>query len=311
MELWELLVREAARDTIARYNNAGDHGHLEELAACFTTDGVMDIKGREPFVGRAAIVAELTVSLDDRLSSRAGAGFHVHHHVASTCFLAVAAELVETASHCRSHLGRSRPLGSLAATSWCPAVTGGSSVGAGSRPTATSLGSLLRTSLRGDPHAIDGPLRQRGGVEDEVVGRPDSTEQLAGGDDARAHADRGERFVPLELVERTAEASLEAPDGVVAVEEAGQLLIDRQAERFGRGPSGREPPADVELGRSDRGHLPVEHALHPPRSSNTAFAKRASPHVITASLPGGAVARAHSYASASSGSGSSSVAHAR
>jgi hypothetical protein len=103
MEQWELIAREAVRDTIARYNNAGDHGHLDVLAACFTADGVMDIKGREPYVGRAAIVAGLTVTLDDRLSSRAVDGFHVHHHVASTCFLAVAPDRIETASYFAVH----------------------------------------------------------------------------------------------------------------------------------------------------------------------------------------------------------------
>ncbi|MEY2570606.1 MAG: hypothetical protein QOE63_956 [Acidimicrobiaceae bacterium] len=103
MELWELTAREGVRDTIARYNNAGDHGHLDELAACFTADGVMHIKGRDPLVGRDAIVAALTVTLDERLGSRAVEGFHVHHHVASTCFLAVAPDLVEVASYFAVH----------------------------------------------------------------------------------------------------------------------------------------------------------------------------------------------------------------
>ena len=32
----ELAIREAVRDTIARYTHAGDRGRLEELAAQFT-----------------------------------------------------------------------------------------------------------------------------------------------------------------------------------------------------------------------------------------------------------------------------------
>ncbi|HKY16067.1 MAG TPA: nuclear transport factor 2 family protein [Microthrixaceae bacterium] len=56
MELWELVARERIRDTLARYNWSGDAFRLDELAAAFCEDGVLEVRGREPFHGRAAIV---------------------------------------------------------------------------------------------------------------------------------------------------------------------------------------------------------------------------------------------------------------
>ena len=81
-ELWELDAREAVRDTIGAYHEAGDRFRLEDLAACFTEDGVLEVKGRAPAVGRAAIVEML---------ARPGAppappGFYVRHHVSSVRF---------------------------------------------------------------------------------------------------------------------------------------------------------------------------------------------------------------------------------
>ena len=45
MTLDELIARECVRDTYARYNHAGDRGRIEELAACFTVDGILEVKG--------------------------------------------------------------------------------------------------------------------------------------------------------------------------------------------------------------------------------------------------------------------------
>jgi len=56
MELWELVAREACRDTLAQYTHAGDRYLLEEYAASFCEDGVLEIKGTPPVSGRAAIV---------------------------------------------------------------------------------------------------------------------------------------------------------------------------------------------------------------------------------------------------------------
>ena len=57
MELWELSAREACRDTLAQYSHAGDRYLLEEFAAAFCEDGVMEIRGSAPITGRSAIIA--------------------------------------------------------------------------------------------------------------------------------------------------------------------------------------------------------------------------------------------------------------
>jgi hypothetical protein len=56
VELWELIARESCRDTLAQYSHAGDRFLLEEFAAAFCEDGVLEIRGREPITGRAAII---------------------------------------------------------------------------------------------------------------------------------------------------------------------------------------------------------------------------------------------------------------
>ena len=60
MELWELTARERIRDTLARYAHCADTGRFTELGALFTDDGVLEIDGRSPLQGRAAIEAFLT-----------------------------------------------------------------------------------------------------------------------------------------------------------------------------------------------------------------------------------------------------------
>ncbi len=56
MELWELVARESCRDTLAQYTHAGDRFLLDEYAAAFCEDGVLEIRGIEPARGRAAII---------------------------------------------------------------------------------------------------------------------------------------------------------------------------------------------------------------------------------------------------------------
>ncbi len=43
MEHWELIARECIRDTVARYNHAGDRGRYDEMIGCFVPDGVLAI----------------------------------------------------------------------------------------------------------------------------------------------------------------------------------------------------------------------------------------------------------------------------
>ncbi len=57
MELQELLIREAVRDTIARYNHAGDRGRFEAMVGCFTTDGVLTVHDDTRHEGRGALIA--------------------------------------------------------------------------------------------------------------------------------------------------------------------------------------------------------------------------------------------------------------
>jgi hypothetical protein len=56
MEIWELAARERIRETLARYAHCADRGRFEELVALFTEDGALDIEGRDPIVGRVAIL---------------------------------------------------------------------------------------------------------------------------------------------------------------------------------------------------------------------------------------------------------------
>jgi hypothetical protein len=103
MEVWELLIRESVRDTIARYNNAGDRLQLADLAGCFAPDGVMAITGRDPFVGRDVIVDSLTVALGEPGEPTNTERRFVHHHVAGTHFMAVTPDRVDTASYFAVH----------------------------------------------------------------------------------------------------------------------------------------------------------------------------------------------------------------
>ena len=57
MELWELVAREACRDTLAQYTHSGDRYLLEAFAGAFCEDGVLEIRGAEPLQGRDAIMA--------------------------------------------------------------------------------------------------------------------------------------------------------------------------------------------------------------------------------------------------------------
>ena len=56
MDLWELIARERIRDSLARYNWAGDALRLDDLAQTFCEDGELEIRGGTRACGRAAIV---------------------------------------------------------------------------------------------------------------------------------------------------------------------------------------------------------------------------------------------------------------
>lgn len=90
MTLDELLAREAIRDTMARYTMAGDRLKVDDYAACFTEDGVMEAEHADPdcafrYEGRAAIRA-----WQARWRERTLAGERVHaasfarHHLTTS-----------------------------------------------------------------------------------------------------------------------------------------------------------------------------------------------------------------------------------
>jgi hypothetical protein len=81
MEPWEVAARLSILDTLARYNHAGDGGVADEYAGCFTPDGVMEVRGSEPVVGREAIrqfLEDQKASLADAIAAP-----KIQHFVAS------------------------------------------------------------------------------------------------------------------------------------------------------------------------------------------------------------------------------------
>ncbi len=90
MTLEEMLAREAIRDTIARYTMAGDRLKIDDYAACFTEDGVMESRHADPecafrYEGRAAIHAWQSRWLERTMrGERIHQASFVRHHLA-TC----------------------------------------------------------------------------------------------------------------------------------------------------------------------------------------------------------------------------------
>ena len=83
--MWELVAREQIRDTLARYNWAGDAGRLEELAETFRADGVLEIRGSQPLHGRSEIVAFLS-GVTGKIAIAADVKPIVRHNVANVRF---------------------------------------------------------------------------------------------------------------------------------------------------------------------------------------------------------------------------------
>lgn len=111
MELWELEAREQVRDTLARYNHAGDRSLLEELAGCFLPDGVLEVKDMGMARGRTEIIGFLSAG---RGAGRP-AGALVRHHLSSVRIESVTPDRAQAASyfvvmtaHGPDHWGRYR-----------------------------------------------------------------------------------------------------------------------------------------------------------------------------------------------------------
>ena len=91
MEFWELAARERIRDTLGRYNWSGDALRLDELAETFCEDGELELRGREPARGRAAIVAILggAVAAPNAIAQASGVKRIVRHNVTNIRFTEV------------------------------------------------------------------------------------------------------------------------------------------------------------------------------------------------------------------------------
>ncbi|TQM11367.1 nuclear transport factor 2 family protein [Pseudonocardia kunmingensis] len=100
MDVWELIARERIRDTVAAYNHAGDRGRIDDLAATFTEDGVLEVVGRDPAAGRAAIVAMLSRSVERGSDlTTAGRPHFVRHFVTNLRFEEVTPERARTSAY--------------------------------------------------------------------------------------------------------------------------------------------------------------------------------------------------------------------
>lgn len=95
VELSELFIREAVRDLVARYTQAGDRGRLEDLAQLFARDGVLDVgdhggrwEGRTEIERRLAAVAQ-------RVAAEGSTPTRVQHHVSG---MAITIETDSTAA---------------------------------------------------------------------------------------------------------------------------------------------------------------------------------------------------------------------
>jgi len=97
MDLSELVTRERVRDTYARYTHAGDRFLLDDLAACFTPDGVLEIAGASTVTGRSAIRELLGGGgrpQETRVAPRS-----VRHFVSNLQFTSVGAAQVEASAY--------------------------------------------------------------------------------------------------------------------------------------------------------------------------------------------------------------------
>jgi hypothetical protein len=97
MDEWEVRAREGIRDTVAAYTYAGDRFRLDELAALFVEDGVLEVKGMSSAKGRPAIVDMLSGSSNRRRPP--DEPFFIRHFITNLMFTTVEPDRAETASY--------------------------------------------------------------------------------------------------------------------------------------------------------------------------------------------------------------------
>ncbi|MDP7702091.1 nuclear transport factor 2 family protein [Mycobacterium sp. TY815] len=100
MDVWELVAREQIRDTLARYNWSGDAGRLDDLAAAFCEDGLLEIRGLPPLRGRAEIAGFLR-GVTGNAAAAAGADRRplVRHILTNVLFTDVTADRAHVSSY--------------------------------------------------------------------------------------------------------------------------------------------------------------------------------------------------------------------
>lgn len=98
MEIWEVVVREQIRDTLARYNWSGDAGRIDDLAQTFSPDGLLEIRGYPPLHGREDIAGFLG-GVTAGVSVSPGVKAVVRHNVANISFTSVTPDGAEVASY--------------------------------------------------------------------------------------------------------------------------------------------------------------------------------------------------------------------
>jgi SnoaL-like domain len=119
MELWELVARECCRDTLGQYTHAGDRFRLDEYAAAFCEDGVLEIRGSDPVQGRAAIIERVGAATGDhrvqRTASTSTPKRIVRHNVTNIRFDSVQPDVATVVSYFTvftevglDHMGRYR-----------------------------------------------------------------------------------------------------------------------------------------------------------------------------------------------------------
>jgi hypothetical protein len=119
MELWELVARERCRDTLAQYTHAGDRFRLDEYAAAFCEDGVLEIRGSNPVQGRAAIIERVGTATGPQRAQRTASTSSpkriVRHNVTNIRFESVQPDEATVASYFTvftevglDHMGRYR-----------------------------------------------------------------------------------------------------------------------------------------------------------------------------------------------------------
>jgi uncharacterized protein (TIGR02246 family) len=97
MELWELAVREAVRDLIARYAQLIDRGRLDDVLALFADDAVLEAADLPPAHGRDAIRA-VFAGAAARLAAATPRPL-IRHHVTSVQVDVLGPDTAEAASY--------------------------------------------------------------------------------------------------------------------------------------------------------------------------------------------------------------------